>query len=212
MMYALAGSSTLTTAVPRLPPLRQSFEQAALGAPVVVHVGVEVEVVVAEVGEHGDVEVDLGDAPQLERVRGHLHHRRRAAAVDRGAQQRLQQRRLGRRLRRRHDAVAEPVLDGAEARHALPGRRQHRFDEIRGRRLAAGAGDADDAAARATDDRRSAPRRSATAAQASRHARDGDAVDRADVALDQQRARRRARSAAGMKSCRSARVSPPSLR
>ena len=46
----------------------QGFEQAALGAPVVIHVGVEVEVVVAEIGEHRDVELDLRNAAQLERV------------------------------------------------------------------------------------------------------------------------------------------------
>jgi len=47
------------------------------------------------------------------------------------------------RLRRRQYDIAEPVLDGAEARRRQAGRPQRRLDEVGGRCLAARAGDTD---------------------------------------------------------------------
>ncbi len=60
--------------------LRAHLEQQPLGAEVVLHRAVEVEVVLGEVGEEGHLEVDRVAAVQGQRVRGDLH---RAGPVSR---------------------------------------------------------------------------------------------------------------------------------
>ena len=50
------------------------LEQLGLRREVPLLRAVQIEVIAAEVGEHGDVEVAAGDALQLERVRRHLDH------------------------------------------------------------------------------------------------------------------------------------------
>ncbi len=66
---AADSSSTLTTPS----RARSGVNSARLGGEVVLDVGVEVEVVAAEVGEGRDVEDDAVDPAEHERVAGHLH-------------------------------------------------------------------------------------------------------------------------------------------
>ena len=61
--------------------LGPGLEQPALGEEVVLHVGVEVEVVLGEVGEHGDRPVDRVGAVQGERVARDLHDDRLVAGA-----------------------------------------------------------------------------------------------------------------------------------
>ena len=72
-------------------------EQARLGREVVLHVGVEVEVLRREVGERADREPGAGDATEAQRVARDLHGDVRGALVDHRREQGLQVGRLGRR-------------------------------------------------------------------------------------------------------------------
>jgi hypothetical protein len=71
-------------------------EQRRLGPEVVLLVGVEVEVVAAEVREAGDVEHHAVDPAHHERVAGHLHRAGDHPTLDHDAEERVQVRRLGR--------------------------------------------------------------------------------------------------------------------
>ena len=98
---------------------------------------VQVEVIAAEVGEHGDVEPRAGDPVQREGVRRHLHHHRLDALVDVAGELALQVGRLGRGARARQRAD--------RGRVAMPAPAQDRRHQVGGRGLAVGAGDADHA-------------------------------------------------------------------
>ena len=69
-------------------------EQRRLGAVVVLDVGVEVEVVAAEVEEDRDVEDDAVDAAHHQRVAGDLHRAGLDAALAHHREQRVQVGRL----------------------------------------------------------------------------------------------------------------------
>ena len=120
-------------------------EQAPLGEEVVAHVGVEVEVVLGQVGERGDREADPIRAAQSQRMRGDLHRAGAVAALDHAAKGRLQVDCLGRR-------ALDLLLDAAD--HALHrsqqagldrGALEDLTDEERGRRLPVRARDPDHA-------------------------------------------------------------------
>ena len=85
------GSSMLVT--PRL--LCERVEQRRLGPEVGLHRLVQIEMIAAEVGEHGDVERHARHAVQGERVRRDLHHHRLDAVGDVAGEQTLQVGRLG---------------------------------------------------------------------------------------------------------------------
>ena len=76
------------------------LEQQRLGPEVLLDGAVQVEVVAAEVGEHGGVEPRPVDAVQGEGVRGDLHHHRSITLVTELGEAGLQLRRLRRRVRR----------------------------------------------------------------------------------------------------------------
>ena len=127
------------------PPSRQQLEQPPLGGEVLLHVAVEVEVVARQVGEDAGGEAQVVDAPQRQRVRRHLHHAGAAAVGHHLAQHPLQLGRFRRRPRSRLDlAIADAVADRADAPAADAGRLEDRRQQVRGRRLAVGAGDADE--------------------------------------------------------------------
>ena len=72
------------------------FEQAPLGLEVVLHVLVEVEVVLGEVGEDPACEHDPLCPPERERVGGHLHDAGLVAGVEHAPERALEVDRLGR--------------------------------------------------------------------------------------------------------------------
>ncbi len=51
----------------------RAVEQLALGVAVGLHAAVVIQMVTAEVGEHGTVELDAFDAPLIEGMGGHFH-------------------------------------------------------------------------------------------------------------------------------------------
>ncbi len=119
-------------------------EQARLGGEVVLHVGVEVEVLRGEVGERPDREARAGHPAEREGVAGDLHgHVRRAALHHRG-EQRLQVGRLGGREGAGQASPAQAGLDGADQPRARPGRGERGLEQVDGGGLAAGAGHAED--------------------------------------------------------------------
>ena len=127
------------------------LEQQRLGPEVLLDRPVEVEVIAAEVREHGGVERRAVDAVHRQRVRRDLHHDGAVAVAQHRREAGLQ---LG-RLRRR-----ERARQRADHARRVAGGTQDRCDERAGRGLAAGAGDADDPERRrrvAVDGRRDRP-------------------------------------------------------
>ena len=118
-------------------------EQPQLRREVVFHRRVIVEMVAAEVGEHAGAEAERIDAPFGDSNRRHLrrrmthalalHLRERGFEID--------------RLRRRQSAVNFPGpdenSDRADNSRGHPGRLEDRREDVAGRGLAAGPGDAD---------------------------------------------------------------------
>ena len=121
----------------------QQLEEPALGAAVLVEGAVEVEVILREVGEDADVERERVDARERQRVRADLHRHPANAARTHGGQHRLDLERLRRRLAGGPDLVADDVLDRAENPGGASADAQQRVDQVRGRRLAVRARDAD---------------------------------------------------------------------
>ena len=128
---------------------RISLEQSALGREVVLHVGVEVEVVLREVGEERRREVRAVDAMERKRMRGDLHRAGPIAAVEHRPEGGLEVDRLRRGVDHRMLAPADHRLDSPEQPAALAGGFEQRREQEDRRRLAVGAGDPDDAERRA---------------------------------------------------------------
>ena len=120
-------------------------EERCLGREVVLHVGVEVEVVAGQVGEEGDVVDHPVDAVLHEGVAGHLHDAHVEAALGHDGQQRVQLGSLRRRAHAAEPLVAEAGLHGADEPRPASERPQRRVDEVGGRRLAVRARDAHEA-------------------------------------------------------------------
>ena len=155
-----------------------------------------------QVREHAGGERHPVHAAQRQRVRRHFHRARAAARVDHLAQQRLDVRRFRRRARRLADVVADAVGHRAEQAAPDAGRFEDRRDQIRRRRLAVRAGDADDlhlaariAVERRGDQRASASRASSTIAHGTRTPSGAPAARRRSR-------RRRARSPGARTPCR----------
>ena len=123
-------------------------EQGGLGGEVVVEVGVEVEVVAPEVGEDRDVEDHAVDPAQDQRVARDLHQAPRHPALAHHREQAVQVRRLRRGQHRPDVLTVDAGADGADDRDVLAGRLQAALRQPGGRRLALGAGHADQAQCR----------------------------------------------------------------
>ncbi len=127
----------------RPPPLVRQKERA-LGGEVGLEGRVKVEVVAGQVGEDERLEGDAGRALERQGVRRGLHDTRQVAAFDHLAKQALQLERIGRgELRIPFDA-GDAVDHGAQKSRAQARGRKDRRQQVRGRRLAVGAGDGGD--------------------------------------------------------------------
>ncbi len=118
-------------------------EQRGLGREVVVHVGMEVEVVAAEVGEHGDVEDHPVDPAHHERVARHLHRTGLHAAFAHHREQCVQVGRLRGGERGLHVGAGDAGADGADRGRGDAHLLQAGLREPGRRRLSLGAGHAD---------------------------------------------------------------------
>jgi hypothetical protein len=122
--------------------LERGREQHPLGLEIGLHVGVEVEVVLGQVGEHADGEPDSGGALEGERVRGDLHRAGQIPCVEHAPKGGLEVDRLrGRAL----DLLLPPPdhpLHRSQQPRLDPLRLEHVPDQERGRGLPVGAGDA----------------------------------------------------------------------
>ena len=103
----------------------------------------EVEVVLAQVGETGDVVTDPVDPVQREGVARDLHRAGLDVLLAHHGQQRLQVGRLRRGADARHPAVGDPGLDRADEPGGAARRAQGRLEQVAGGGLAVGAGDAE---------------------------------------------------------------------
>ena len=131
------GSSRLTAAA----AVRAGVEQQRLGLEVVAEIGVEVEVVVGEVGEAGGGEAGAVDPVQDEGVRRHLDGGHADAGIDHPGEERLELRRLGCRPLTGEGHAVDAGADGADHPGALAGRPGDGLQQPGGGRLAVGAGD-----------------------------------------------------------------------
>ena len=134
-----AGSTGVPTAA-------QAGKERQLRVAIRLPRAVELEVLVGQVGDDGDVVVDRADPFEGEAVRRGLDDRGGVAGVDHAPKRGLQLRRLG---RRRVDGVilgqaTDPRRDRPDHPRSHPGSLERRDREVRGRRLAIRAGDADD--------------------------------------------------------------------
>ncbi len=117
-------------------------EQLCLGPEVVLHVGVELHVLRAEVGEHPDVEDAAVDPAEDQRVAGDLHGDRLDTAFAHDGEQGLQVGGFGGGALGLDALVTDAHLDRADEPGGA-GRLQTALDEVGGGGLAGGAGDAD---------------------------------------------------------------------
>jgi hypothetical protein len=118
-------------------------EQPPLGLEVVVQVGVEVQVVLGEVGEHRGAEAGGVDPPEGEPVARHLHGGRLHPRLGHLGQQPLQVGGLGGGVDGRAPLLADADLDGADHAGAAAGRPEDRLQHVGGGGLAVGAGHPD---------------------------------------------------------------------
>ncbi len=117
-------------------------EQPPLGQVVGLHVGVEVQVVLGQVGEHLDGERDAVGAAQLQRVRGHLHHARLVAEVAHAHERLLQVDGLAGGAYRLLLQAADHLLDRAQQPGVQAAGLEHLVHQEGRGGLAVGAGDA----------------------------------------------------------------------
>ena len=120
-------------------------EERGLGLEVVLLVGVEVEVVAAQVGEDRDVEDHAVDPPLHQRVAGDLHRARLDPALAHHREQPVQVGRLGRGERRLDVLAVDAGADGADDGGAHPRTLEGVLGQPGGGGLALGAGDAEQA-------------------------------------------------------------------
>ncbi len=124
--------------------LRIREEQLPLRLEVRLHVPVEVQVVLAEIGEHQHGEADAVEPVEDGRVRRGLHRARAVAGVEHLAEHPLQVDRLGRGANDTAPLAADPRLDRPEQAGTPPRGSEDREQEEARRGLATRAGDADD--------------------------------------------------------------------
>ena len=119
------------------------FEQAGLGLKVVVEVGVEVEVVVRQVGEAGGGEPGAVDPVHHQGVGRHLDGGQPHAGVDHAGQQSLELGGLRGRPLARNDLPGDASADRADHARRDAGGAGDVLQQKGRRRLAVGAGDAE---------------------------------------------------------------------
>ena len=119
-------------------------EQDPLGSEVVLHARMEVEMVLAQVGEDLDGEIDRVGPVQDERVRGDLHRAGVVARLEHAGEGSLQVDRLGRRPLDVLDLTADHLPHRPEQAATSSGGLQQVPHEERRGRLAVGPGDSDD--------------------------------------------------------------------
>ena len=119
-------------------------KQPPLRVEVVLHVAVEVEVVPVEVGEDEHCKPDPVETAQRRAVRGRLHRAAAIARVEHLAEEPLEVDRLRGRPGGGAPLAVDTSLDRPQQSGPAPGRRQHRVEEERRRRLARRARDAGD--------------------------------------------------------------------
>ena len=151
-------------------PITRRHEQRRLGPEVVLQVGVEVEVVLRQVGEDGHVEAGTRHPAQAERVARHLHRGGGHPALHHDREQRLQVGRLRGGQRAGQPLLPDPELHPADQAGQVPGRAQPGLEQVGARGLAAGPGDADQPQPGSTDPR-TPSRRSRPAGRAGPRAR-----------------------------------------
>ncbi len=121
----------------------EQLEQAPFGARVRLEGSVKIEMVLGEVREHCHVEGQLLHTLEDEGVRGHFEDDAPHAHLEHLGQHGLDVQRFRRGLARLVTLVTDHVLNGADDAGAEPAPAQERLHQVRGRRLAVGAGDAD---------------------------------------------------------------------
>lgn len=117
-------------------------EQLRLGLEVVLHVGVELHVLRAQIGEDTEIEHTGVDPPENQGVAGDLHGDRLDAALAHDREQGLEVGGFGGGALGLDALVADTRLDGSD-QSGGPGRSQAALDEVGGGGLAGGTGDAD---------------------------------------------------------------------
>ena len=119
-------------------------EEVRLGGEVVLHGAVEVEVVLAQLGEDRDVVDDPVDATEHERVTGDLHRHGGDTLLAHDGEQGMQVGCLGGGAVVRHIAVADAHAGGADDPGRVTGGAQAGLEQVHRRRLAIRARDADE--------------------------------------------------------------------
>ncbi len=115
-------------------------EQPSLGLEVLLHVAVEVEVILGQVGEHGDRESDPGRPVERQRVRADLHRAGPVARLEHAPKGRLEVDRLGGRPLDLLLHPAHHLLDRSQEPGPDPLGLEHVPDQERGGGLSVGAG------------------------------------------------------------------------
>lgn len=136
-------AAVLVVEVDHAEPAALGREQPRLGLEVVLHAGVELHVLRAEVVEDGDVEDTAVDPAEHQRVAGNLHRDGVDAALAHDGEERLEIGGLGGGALGLDAFVADAHLDGADEPGVVSGAAQAALHEIRRGGLARGAGDSD---------------------------------------------------------------------
>ena len=121
-----------------------AVEQHELGIEVALHRAMVVEMVVAQVGEHGDLARESEGAALHQGVAAHLDRHALDAALHHLAQQSVEFQGSRRGQGRRPGLVPDPDAGGADDAGAPAGGAEDGLQHPGGRGLAVGAGDADD--------------------------------------------------------------------
>ena len=120
------------------------LKQQRLGAAVVLHGAVEIQMVLGEVCKHARLIVDAVHPVQGQGVGGDLHHHMGAARIPHLGEEPLELKGLRRGALRGEGLLADHVLIGADQTHLGPRRLlQNGFQQVGGGGLAVGAGDPD---------------------------------------------------------------------
>ena len=119
-------------------------EQFCLGLTVGIHGLVEVQMILRQVGEGGDIKVDTAHTLQCQGVAGHLHDHMGAAGIPHPGEEGLQIQAFGGGALRGDDFLADHVRHGADKAHfCAQGLFQHLLEKQGGGGFAVGAGNTD---------------------------------------------------------------------
>ena len=119
-----------------------AFEQKPLGAEVIVHGAVVVEMIAREVGEDGDVEGDSEYALLREGVRGDFHYAFGDAEGESLGEELIELKGLGRGVGRGKNFAGDMIFDGADENGFAGGGVEDGFDDKGGGAFSVGACDA----------------------------------------------------------------------